>query len=179
MKILNVDSEISLTPYYKTDSASLVKYLNDRTVYENMLVIPYPYTLADAEWFLNKVTEDQKQGNYEYKAIRIGEELIGGAGFKLAYGADSHKDEIAYWLAAPFRNRGIITKAIQILCKDAFARRGLERIEAITFDFNKISPKVLIKAGFKFEGTLRKYYKKDGKIFDGKMYSIIAEEMEI
>jgi [ribosomal protein S5]-alanine N-acetyltransferase len=178
MEIIEVNSEISLTPYYKTDSANLVKYLNDRTVYENMLMIPYPYSSSDAEWFLNKSIEDQKQGIYRSRAIRIGNELIGGAGFKLIFGADSHKDEIAYWLAAPFRNRGIITEVVKVLCKDAFRRRNLERIEAIVFDFNKISPRVLTKAGFKFEGTLRKYYKKDGKIFDGQMYSIIAQDLD-
>ena len=174
MRTIPINSEITLSPLAKSDSNSLVKYLNDLTVYENMLVIPYPYTLAHAEWFINKVIEDEQN---EDLAIRYNGELIGIIGFKYP-DINAHKDEIGYWLAAPFRNKGIMTLAVKAFCADAFKRSGLQRIEAIPFHFNESSPKVLEKAGFKFEGILRNYFKKDGNVFDGKLYSLTPDDLK-
>lgn len=39
------------------------------------------------------------------------------------------------------------------------------------FAFNIASAWVPEKAGFQLEGHLRNYYKKDGKVFDGKLYA--------
>ena len=30
-----------------------------------------------------------------------------------------------------------------------------------------------VKCGFQLEGYLKKYYRKDGKIFDGKLYALV------
>ncbi len=179
MENIKINAQLSLTPYYKNDSDNLIKYLNDTTVYENMLVIPYPYTIEDAEWFLDKTIHEQENGIHEYKAIRFDGELIGGIGFKLSYGINSHKDEIAYWLASPFRNKGIVTKAIIASCQDAFIRRRLKRIEAIPFDHNAVSSRVLEKVGFKYEGTLRNFFQKKGEEIDVKMYSLLPEDLKI
>jgi RimJ/RimL family protein N-acetyltransferase len=51
----------------------------------------------------------------------------------------------------------------------------LIRITANVFAFNLGSARVLEKSGFQLEGFLRKHYKKDGKIFDGKLYAKIRE----
>jgi RimJ/RimL family protein N-acetyltransferase len=45
------------------------------------------------------------------------------------------------------------------------------RITANVFSSNAGSARVLEKAGFAYEGQLRNYYKKDGRIFDGKLYA--------
>jgi RimJ/RimL family protein N-acetyltransferase len=47
------------------------------------------------------------------------------------------------------------------------------------FDFNLGSARVLEKAGFRNEGYLRGHYKKDGRIFDGKVYGLLAEDLQV
>jgi [ribosomal protein S5]-alanine N-acetyltransferase len=176
MNILNIGSEISITNDYKSDDKyALVKYLNEKEISDNMLTMPFPYSFADAEYWLNLQLSEKEKGKQSFWAIRYGDELIGGIGFKLTYGENSHKEEIAYWLAKPFWNKGIITKAVGSVCELGFHERNLTRIEAIVFPENIKSARVLEKNGFIFEGRLRKFYLKNNKLIDGLMYSLIKE----
>ena len=68
-----------------------------------------------------------------------------------------------------------MTKAVKVACEYGMKELGLIRITANVFDHNNRSARVLEKAGFQCEGLLRKNYEKDGKIFDGKLYSLIKE----
>lgn len=42
--------------------------------------------------------------------------------------------------------------------------------------YNTASCRVLEKAGFQYEGTLRKHAVKNGQVFDMKLYSLLREE---
>ena len=50
------------------------------------------------------------------------------------------------------------------------------RIYAEPFAYNIGSQRVLEKAGFQYEGTLRRNAVKNGKVLDMKMYALIREE---
>ncbi|KAI8610282.1 hypothetical protein BC830DRAFT_1146466 [Chytriomyces sp. MP71] len=54
----------------------------------------------------------------------------------------------------------------------------IDRVEAAHFSFNPASGRVMQKAGMTFEGTLRGMYKKDGKLIDGEMYSVLRRESQ-
>ena len=51
------------------------------------------------------------------------------------------------------------------------------RIYAEPFAYNTASCRVLEKAGFQYEGTLRNNAVKNGKVIDMKMYSLLKEEV--
>jgi [ribosomal protein S5]-alanine N-acetyltransferase len=68
-----------------------------------------------------------------------------------------------------------MTETVKKVTEFAFNEFGLVRITAHVFTFNIGSAKVLEKAGYSLEGILRKHYKKDGRIFDGKLYAKIAD----
>ena len=78
-----VDPEITLSEYAEEDKQSLVEYLNDREIYENTFHIPFPYKASDAEWWINRKLEQNKEfGKPVSFAIRNSEDkLIGAAGF--------------------------------------------------------------------------------------------------
>jgi ribosomal-protein-alanine N-acetyltransferase len=176
MSIFNIDSELSITKdYHSEDKFALVKYLNEKEIYDNMLTLPFPYKLTDAEYWLDLQIQEKEAGKQNFFPIRYQNELIGGIGFKLSYGEYSHKQEIAYWLAKPFWNKGIITKAIQFICQMGFNERKLIRIEAMVFPENIKSCRVLEKNGFLFEGRLRKFLVKENRFSDALMYSLIKE----
>lgn len=171
-----VDENFYLSQPNEKDKSSFVKYLNDKDIYERTLRLPSPYQESDAEWFINHAEEQRKEfGKLMNWSVRQNNgELIGGIGFHLVYGKNSHKDEIGYWLAKPFWGKGIMTKVVKRFCRFGFEEMGLIRIEATVFHFNDASAKVLEKCGFQLEAsTLKNYYRKYGKVFDGKLYAVV------
>jgi ribosomal-protein-alanine N-acetyltransferase len=169
---------LAITEITKGDKAAYVKYLNDREIYDQTLRIPYPYTEADAEEWVNQVTlQTRERGRSVNWAIREpAGELIGGIGFLEFELGKSHRAEIGYWLAKPYWNRGIMTEAVGKVVEFGFSELGLTRITANVFESNAGSARVLEKCGFTLEGKLRKHYEKAGKIFDGRLYARLAGE---
>lgn len=156
---------------------SFVHYLQDKQIYDQTLNIPYPYTTDDAQWWLKHVEEEtSKQGQSVNWAIRSADNnLIGGIGFQGLRLEVPHQPKLGYWLARPYWRQGIMTKAVNAVSSFAFKEFKIVRITAHVFYSNDGSSRVLEKSGFHLEGILRKYYLKDGKIFDGKLYTKIIE----
>lgn len=172
---LDLDSSFYLSEINASDVDSFVQWLNDPVLYANTLRIPSPYTMEDAEQFVQIVDESTaKQGHPIHFAIRDArDELIGGIGFEgLSYG---HRAEIGYWLAKPFRGRGLMTLAVSAACEHAMGHWKLVRVEAHVFNHNDASARVLEKCGFEFEGLLRKYHKKDGQLIDSRLFALIRD----
>lgn len=172
MTYFKVDNKISLSPIRFTDIDRLVKYLNDKEIYNNTLTVPFPYTKEDGEYFVSLCEKKKKKyGKNTNWAIRDkNKKLIGGCGFQIKYKRSLKKDEIGYWLARPYWNKGIMTKVVNKLCKIGFKKFGLTRIEAGVFIHNDASCRVLEKASFKFEGVFRKSVKKENRLIDVKRY---------
>ncbi len=171
---LKINDQMFVTDIRSSDKNSFVEHLKEKQIYDQTLAIPFPYRQSDADWWINHVAEETKsQGRSVNWAIRKGHDLIGGIGFHDFKIGKSHKAEIGYWLAKPFWNQGIMTDVVRKVCDFAFTELSLIRVTATVFYFNTGSSRVLEKAGFSLEGHLRSYYKKDGKIFDGKLYSKI------
>lgn len=169
-----INSDIYLSYITKEDKPSLIKYLNDRDIYNNTLKIPFPYTKKDAEDWIHYIELlHQKTGVHKNWAIKNKTgELIGGIGFHNKYGFKSHKDEIGYWLGKPFWKKGIMTKVVSAVCKIGFKEFNLIRIEATVFSSNIPSKKVLTKIGFLCEGTHSKFYLKDGEFIDADIFAL-------
>lgn len=168
-----VNDRIELTEIRETDKKNLIRYLNDLTVFNNTLMIPFPYTEESADFFVNLCREsEQKHGFIANFAIRerITGELIGGCGRFLK---ENFKDEIGYWIGEPFRNQGIMTAVIQALCAYLSDTTKLDRIEALVFAENDASAKTLEKAGFQREGFLRKYTLKNNEARDCIIFSTL------
>lgn len=58
-----------------------------------------------------------------------------------------------------------------------FDKSDIIRIYAEPFAYNAASCRVLEKAGFQYEGTLRSNAVKNGEVIDMKMYSLLKTEM--
>ncbi len=59
-----------------------------------------------------------------------------------------------------------MTEVVRRLCEFAFEEYELRRIYAQAFASNPTSARVLEKAGFELEGTLRSHYFRDAKPYD-------------
>ena len=94
----------------------------------------------------------------------------------LHLGTGSKLLEIGYSLVPSERGKGYCTEALEIMVDYLFLSRDIMRIQAQTDQRNAASQKVLEKAGFKKEGTLRKNFFMRGEWTDDYIYSILREE---
>ena len=84
--------------------------------------------------------------------------------------------EVGYMVVPDERNKGYGTEALKIIVDYVFLLKDRVRIQAITDAENLASRKILEKAGFKLEGTIRKSYFNRGIWRDEGIYSILREE---
>ncbi len=166
----------SLRPWKIEDALALVEAANNRNVWITLRDrMPHPYTLADAEDYLQQRTRDSSGLSL---CIEIAGRAAGGIGLRPGEDVSRLTAELGYWLAEPFWHRGIITAAVRAVVPYGFKRFPLNRIEAYVFANNPASARVLEKAGFTFEGRLRRSVIKDGQILDSLVYARLREEEE-
>lgn len=174
---LAIGNAFAITDIGPQDRDAYLEHLAEKGIYDHTLRIPYPYTGADADWWIRHVAEEaERQGRSVNWAIRRSDGyLIGGIGYLDLEIGRSHGAELGYWLAKPYWGRGIMTAAVERLSEYSFSELGLVRISALVFHFNGASARVLEKAGFHCEGRLRNYFKKDGVVFDGLLFAKVRE----
>jgi [ribosomal protein S5]-alanine N-acetyltransferase len=159
----------------ETDKNSIVKYADNKKIFENLRdSFPFPYTIEDADNWLNFLKEHSPKRSF---AIANDEELIGAIGIEPFSDVNRHSGELGYWLGEPFWGKGIATHAVKKFIPYVFDNYDLIKIFAYVFSSNPSSGKVLLKAGFKFEGCLRHQIVKEGKILDQLVYGILKEEV--
>jgi RimJ/RimL family protein N-acetyltransferase len=155
------------------DIPSLVRHANNRRVWRNLRDrFPHPYTASDAEGWIRQATEVTPQTHF---AIAIGEEAIGGVGLDLQTDVFHRSAEIGIWLGEAYWGRGIGTEVIRAMTDFAFGNFDLCRVYARAFKWNPASMRMLEKAGYSFEGRLRKSVTKDGQTIDQMLYAVVRE----
>lgn len=173
-----------LKEWKKEDRNELVKKLNNLNISKWLLVVPYPYTKKDADWWINHCSKNQKKKkkeNYAF-AIELKEErkIIGGVSLD-NINEFQGKASLGYWVAELYWRKGYGSEALNELLKFAFNKLRLRRLEADIFAGNLSSGKLLEKFGAKLEGKLRKdaKCKATGKIHDTYTYGLLKEDLEL
>ena len=155
------------------DRDAIVSQANNRKVSINLRDrFPYPYTVSDARGWLENVVGHKPETNF---AIDVAGEAVGGIGFSLQPDVAHRSAEIGYWLGEEFWGRGIATEALIAVTEYTFSNYNICRLYAHVFEWNRASARVLEKAGYEFEGRLRKSVTKDGQTIDQFMYAMIRE----
>lgn len=155
------------------DVESLVLNANNRNVSRNLMDrFPYPYTIADAEGWIQRATSEVPMTHF---AIAVDGTAVGGIGFHLRTDVARRTAEIGYWLGEPYWGRGIVTEALRAVTEHAFANHDLVRLQAHVFEWNAASARVLEKAGYTREARLRKSVTKEGRTIDCFLYTQLRE----
>ena len=128
--------------------------------------------MNDARNWLEMVVGHEPRTNF---AIDVAGEAVGGIGFTLQPDVCYRSAEIGYWLGEEFWGRGITTDALIAVSDYAFSRFNLCRLFAHVFEGNEASARVLEKAGYAFEGRMRKSVTKEGKTIDQLMYAMVRD----
>lgn len=166
-----------LRPWRPEDTEAVAAAANNPKIAANLRnVFPFPYTLADAEWFVGDCTAKGEDRQLT-RAIEIEGTAVGSIGIFVKDDVYEKSAELGYWLAETYWSRGIMTEAVRQLCREAFQRFDLLRIFAEPFADNQGSRRVLEKAGFTCEGTMRNGVYKNGQVRSYCMYSLLREEL--
>jgi ribosomal-protein-alanine N-acetyltransferase len=84
--------------------------------------------------------------------------------------------EIGYWLGEEYWGRGIVTEALSLLTAHLFDRVNMLRVYALPFADNRASIRVLEKAAYVREATLRASSVKFGEPRDQALFAKINPE---
>src|SRR5215470_19755479 len=109
-------ARLRLRALQRTDARAVARLANDRRIAENTVIMPHPYTLADAESFFRHVEESESETAF---AITLADDaLIGICGLRMA--TPRKPPEIGYWLGVPYWGQGYATEAARAVIDHAF-----------------------------------------------------------
>lgn len=166
-----------LRPWRPEDAAALAAAANDAEIAAYLRdSFPSPYTLADAERFIRGCIASGEERQLA-RAIIIEEKAAGSVGVFVQDDVYGKSAELGYWLAREHWGRGVMTEAVRRICREAFARSDILRVFAQPFENNLGSRRVLEKAGFTYEGTMRNGVFKNGRVLSYRVYSLLREEL--
>ncbi len=100
---------------------------------------------------------------------------IGDIGF-FNFQEPHNRVEIGYRLKREYWGRGIVGGFLRQLVRFGFTEKKYNRIEATVDARNDRSKKVLLKNGFRLEGTFREYECENGEFVDIEMYAILKKD---
>lgn len=168
-------SNVVLAAWTLERAEELAEAVNNPKITANLRDgIPSPYTVADARDFIESVLSLPQDSQYMW-AIVVNGTAIGSIGFTRKENIHRFTAELGYYLAEPYWGKGIMTSAIKKACARVFDTTDILRIFAEPFARNAASCRVLEKAGFSCEGTLRSNAVKSGEVIDMKMYALIRK----
>ncbi|HLM05336.1 MAG TPA: GNAT family N-acetyltransferase [Blastococcus sp.] len=89
----------------------------------------------------------------------------------------SQDAQVGYWVVPAARGRGVAAAAVDAACRWVFAALGMDRIELAHALENTASRRVAEKAGFTYEGHLRRSYRYgDGVKHDELLWSRLSDD---
>lgn len=162
--------QFTLRPWTLNDLDSLVKYANNPRIAQNLMNrFPHPYTEANGKMFIGMAMGSTPAN---ILAIEIEGAAAGGIGLHLQDDVYCKNAELGYWIAEPYWNKGIVTKAVMQMVGYGFQHFDITRIFARPFGTNTASQRVLEKAGFALEARFEKTIFKNGVYQDELVYAI-------
>ena len=149
------------------DNERVSAFLRDR--------FPYPYTRADGERFLADTLAPRRDWRL---VIEVGGAFAGSVGFRPGEDVHRHTAEVGYWRGEPYWGRGILADALRAATPGAMRTLQLHRVWAGVYSGNPASVRVLEKAGFEREGTMRCAAVKRGTVHDLHVYARVRRNLD-
>ena len=161
-----------------SDAKDLAMALSNQKIQDNLRDgLPYPYTEQDGTAYISAMLSADENETFAF-AIIVDGKAVGSIGVFRQGNIHRQTAELGYYIAEEYWGKGIMTEAVIQICEYVFEKSDIIRIYAEPFAYNAASCRVLEKAGFQYEGTLRNNAVKNGKVIDMKMYSLLKEEIK-
>ena len=166
--------DISLRPLQADDANDIYNMIDAQREYLGRWL---PFVTTTTSMAVTQAFVDSAVGadNKTY-TIRDGDKFIGLIGFK-ATDNENRKTEIGYWLSDKHQGQGIMTRAVDCLCKYAFEGLELNRVQIKCAVGNTPSKNIPQRLGFQFEGVERAgELFPDGSFADIQVYSLLKND---
>lgn len=160
-----------------SDAKDLAMALSNKKIQDNLRDgLPYPYTEQDGMAYISAMLSADENETFAF-AIIVDGRAVGSIGVFRQGNIHRQTAELGYYIAEEYWGKGIMTEAVIQICEYVFDKSDIIRIYAEPFAYNAASCRVLEKAGFQYEGTLRSNAVKNGKVVDMKMYALLKTEI--
>lgn len=165
--------KVQIRTWELSDAKDLAMALSNKKILDNLRDgLPYPYTEQDGRAYISAMLTADRNKTFAF-AITANGKVVGSIGAFRQDNIHSRTAEIGYYIAEEYWGKGIGTEAVKLLCRYVFTHTDMIRVYAEPFVCNIASCRVLEKAGFEYEGTLRGNAVKNGKVLDMKMYACL------
>lgn len=161
--------ELSLRRWRPEDGEGLIRLCDqvDRTYLSGQL--PNPCTKAVAKRWIT-ATEIWEKRKGKQRAIIADGAIVGNITLEKGNDVWQKNAELGYYLLPQCEGKGIMTWAVNEMCRLAFDEMDILRITALVCERNQASRRVLEKNGFKQEGLLKNAMVKDEQPYDLCIY---------
>lgn len=176
-KILETENLI-LRPLKASDAKDIFECMQDKVYSRHICVIPWPYTMSDAERFIKDARKNLKKstptlvfGLWHKKDKKlIGTEALNKINFR-------HKNcESGSWLSKKYWGSGLMAEARLEVFKLAFNDLKMHKIFSRVLADNIRSQKHIAKFGFKQQGYYRDELIIDSKFKSAYYYELLDKE---
>lgn len=149
MKKIHLDSLYYLDQVQKSDARRMVECLSDPVFSQMTQSIPFPYTKADADQWIQVSLAKKDFDVDRVWAIRdVKLDVLHGLIGVHKYYPKDRTVEVGYWVAKPSWGKGLASKALKGLVSYLFDQCQIKRVTACTFVNNVASQRVLEKNDF-------------------------------
>ena len=153
-----VTSQFQLRAPEGRDAPLIARYLGNFETTKWLARPPFPYSLADAEAFLADLARCP-----ETDSVNAAIEIDGALAGMVSVQWRGDVFEFGYWLAPPYRGRGLATTAGRVLLTLFFNQNPVASISAGYFAGNSASARVLEKLGFQAVGDGLSFNRPQGR----------------
>ena len=152
MSIIINTERLTLKKIEKKDLKILINHLNNWNVVKWLVNVPYPYTLNDAEKWLDKSSKEELALNIYLKSILIG-------GITINKRTSNNTPVLGYWIGEEYWGKGYAIEACNSLISYFFLNHSGNKLYASHMLKNEKSKKILLNLGFQ-------------KVSEGKIFSL-------
>ena len=152
MSIIINTERLTLKKIEKKDLKILVNHLNNWNVVKWLVNVPYPYTLIDAETWLDKSSKEELALNIYLKSILIG-------GITIDRRKTNNSSVLGYWIGEEYWGKGYALEACNFLIRYFYSNHSGNILYASHMLKNEKSKKILLNLGFQ-------------KVSEGKVFSL-------
>jgi len=167
------DGAVVLRPIKEDDRADLLRTMRDPLV-RRWLNMPADPADRHFDELRRRVAEGWRSGDrFDYAVTDAGDGRALGA----VIASRRHREnyELAYLAGAEGRGRGLMSRALRLLC-DALFAEGVGRLEIRTHPENGASQRLAERAGFVREGRERRSIWLHGRRQDAILWSLLPDD---
>lgn len=173
-------NRLLLRPIIPADVEHLWPYVSDPDISRYMSWNPHK-DKNETKAFVGRIINDMKDQKSYTWAIIFEDNFSGIISLigilKKHRALTYNRAELAYWLGKRFQHKGIMTEAGKKIIEFAFQELGIHRLIVSHVAQNDESKRLIQRWNFKYIGTEREAFSKNGQWFNHHLYELLENDL--